>query len=49
MMSIKFSENCTTFILPTLAQVNQGARELLYPDKIVIVTADLAVLAHSGW
>ncbi|NEU71257.1 insulinase family protein [Hassallia byssoidea VB512170] len=31
-----------------LAQVNLAARELLHPDKIVVVTAGPAVLAHSS-
>jgi zinc protease len=31
----------------TLAQVNQAARELLHPDKIVVVTAGPAVLAEQ--
>ncbi|OUL32437.1 pitrilysin family protein [Nostoc sp. 106C] len=32
----------------TLAQVNQAARELLHPDKIVVVTAGPAVLADQN-
>jgi len=32
----------------TLAQVNQAARELLHPDKIVVVTAGPAVLAEQS-
>ena len=32
----------------TPAQVNQAARELLHPDKIVVVTAGPAVLADRG-
>ncbi|MEA5596022.1 pitrilysin family protein [Rivularia sp. UHCC 0363] len=32
----------------TPAQVNQAASELLYPDKIVVVTAGPAVLADKG-
>jgi zinc protease len=31
-----------------LEQVNQAARELLYPDKIVVVTAGPAVFADQG-
>lgn len=31
----------------TLAQVNQAARELLHPDKIVVVTAGPSVLANQ--
>jgi zinc protease len=32
----------------TLTQVNQAARELLHPDKIVVVTAGPAVVAEQG-
>ncbi|AFY53282.1 putative Zn-dependent peptidase [Rivularia sp. PCC 7116] len=32
----------------TAAQVNQAARELLHPDKIVVVTAGPPVLANQG-
>ncbi|MBW4614481.1 MAG: insulinase family protein [Desmonostoc vinosum HA7617-LM4] len=32
----------------TLAQVNQAARELLHPDKIIVVTAGPAVLADQS-
>ncbi|MGF1676487.1 MAG: hypothetical protein ACFCUV_22825, partial [Rivularia sp. (in: cyanobacteria)] len=32
----------------TPVQVNQAARELLHPDKIVVVTAGPAVLADQG-
>lgn len=28
---------------------NQAARELLYPDKIVLFTGESAVSAHSRW
>jgi zinc protease len=33
----------------TLAQVNQAARELLHPDRIVVVTAGPAVLTDKGF
>ena len=31
-----------------LAQVNQAAHELLHLDKIIVVIANPAVLAHGG-
>jgi zinc protease len=41
--------NCTEKIQAVnLEQVNQAARELLYPDKIVVVTAGPAVFADQG-